>query len=133
MRSALKRVNPTDALSWSENTETEFAKDIWDASNLPGVRYPDHHSSPLLNFTQIPERFRPVIKQFLRFLLSMQSYGTGNHYLLQLRYFLLFFVEQYPDAQDFQDLSASDMDAYLRYLKAKSNRFGGLSIRSRFG
>jgi integrase len=119
-------VNPTNALSWSESTETECAKDIWDARYLPGVRYPDHHSNPLLNFTQIPERFRPIVKQFLRFLLSMQSYGTGNHYLLQLRYFLLFFVERYPDAQDFQDLSASDMDAYLGHLKAKSNRFGGL-------
>src|SRR6266446_9854265 len=110
MRSALKRVNPTGALSWSESTEAEFAKDTWDARHLPGVHYADHHSSPLLNFTQVPERFRPIVKHFLRFLLSMQSYATGNHYLLQLRYFLLFFVERYPDAQDFQDLSASDMD-----------------------
>ena len=39
MRSALKRVNPTGALSWSESTQAEFAKDIWDARNLPGVHY----------------------------------------------------------------------------------------------
>ena len=125
MRSALKRVNPADALSCSESAEAEFAKDIWDARNLPGVHYSDHHSTPLLNFTQIPERFRPAVKQFLRFLLSMQSHATGVHYILQLRYFLLFFVERYPHAQDFHDLSAQDMDAYVSYLRVKPNRRGG--------
>ncbi len=83
MRSALKRVNPTGALSWSESTEAEFAKDIWDARHLPGVHYADHHSSPLLNFTQIPERFRPIVKHFLHFLLSMQSYATGKGSVVQ--------------------------------------------------
>ena len=126
MRSALKRVNPSELVGWADQVEAEFIKDIWNIRNIPGVRYSDHYSTPLLNFTKIPERFRPTVKQFLRFVLTMQAHATGTHYLLQLRYFLLFFVERYPEAHSFQHLTSQDIDAYLSHLRAMPSRQGGM-------
>jgi hypothetical protein len=52
----------------------------------------------------------------------MQSHATGVNYLLQIRYFLLFFVERYPQVYDFHALTAQDMDVYVEYLKAHGMR-----------
>ncbi len=99
-----------------QQTEKEFAKDIWDVRVIPGARYMPYSSNHLLNFTQIPLLFRPVVKHYLRYLISSDlSQGLCKTTLLGLRTFFNFLEEQ---ATDVATLTAQDIESYLRYLKA---------------
>jgi len=105
--------------------EAELAKDIWDVRCLPGVRYPAHESNHLINFTQVPLPFRPVLKRYLRLMIAQQySLSECTIRVRFVRLFLEFYISRFPSAHDFQQLSRADMEAYLLYLKTGSNSYG---------
>ena len=125
-RTSLKVVAGTVAFSPEHQAEAEFAKDIWDVRNVAGARYTDHRSDHLLNFTSIPSVFRPVVKQYLRFKLTVQqrSLSDCNKHRQNLQEFLLFYVERAAEGFTLRSLSTSDIEAYLQYLRTTANHYG---------
>ena len=119
MSSALHTV----ASSLLDPIEDELAKDIWDVRCLPGVRYAKHRSDHLLNFTLVPLPFRPVVKRYLRLHITVHSHQECASIIYALRLFLEFYLSVHPFACDFQHLSRSDVESYLLWLKAKTNRY----------
>ncbi len=108
----------------SDPVEAEFAKDIWDVRKIPGVRYSAHRSDHLLNFTKVPEPFRALTKRYIQLLLIRRSHAFCDTVLRWLRFFLDFYVQRYPTVGDFQQLSRSDIEAYLMYVHLKEGRYG---------
>ena len=95
------------------DAEVEFATDVWDVHRIPGARYADYDSHHLLRFTDIPNPYRPAVKQFIRMLLlSGRTRASCALALLTARAFLAFFATYRPDAQDFRGLQAADIAAY---------------------
>jgi integrase len=115
------RALPIASPNWLED---EFAKDIWDVRHLPGVRYPAHRSDHLLNFTQVPASFRPLLKRYFKFLLTQYCYAACNTRLSVLRLFLDFFTQQHPDVGDFHEVNRATIEAYLLFLTTRTNFYG---------
>lgn len=108
----------------AEGLESEFTKDIWDVRHLPGVRYAPHRSDHLLNFTGIPLPFRPLIKRYLKFLLTQYSYNEYSNRLRELRYFLDFYTVGYPHVADFRQVKRKTIEDYLLHLTTRTNFYG---------
>lgn len=105
--------------------EAELAKDIWDVRHLPGMRYRVHASDHLINFTRIPLPFRPVLKRYLRLMIAQRySLSECTQRVRYVRLFLEFYLTRFPFASDFQQLSRSDMEAYLLYLRTGADSYG---------
>jgi integrase len=110
----------------SDPVETEFAKDVWDVRNLPGVRYAAHKSNHLLNFTNVPLSFRHLIKQYIKLLLAQQSHSHCTSILRYLRLFLDFYAQRQPTACGFQQLSRIDIEAYMMHIRTTPGAHGKL-------
>jgi integrase len=114
----LAGVNGTLALvpSWIED---EFAKDRWDARNIPGLHYALHTCHYHIDFTDIPEQFRSYVKNYARFLIAAgRTAKTIYEHILYLRKFSLFFRQHYPQASTLHDLREQDIDAFILSLQA---------------
>lgn len=121
MPASLSLVSPS---SLPDPAAIELAKDIWDVRNLPGVRYAAHRSDHLLNFTQVPLPFRPLLKRYMRLMITRYSLSECARRVCFLRLFLKFYVLRYPSVGDFQQLSRADMEAYLLSIKTGINGHG---------
>ena len=115
----------------SAQLEEELSKDRWDAHNIPGLRYAPHTGNYYINFTGVPEVFRPLVKEYVRFLLAAdRSAATLDHSAYYLGRFFTFFLQRYPDSSTLHGLTEQDVDAYLVYLKAAVSA-RGVKITSR--
>src|SRR5260370_25912683 len=105
--------------------EMEFAKDIWDVRAIPGAQYMEYSSNHLLNFIAIPLPFRPVVKQYLRYLISSDlGQGACKATLRGIHIFLHFMEERSFSPKDLVLLTPPHVDAYLQYLKGTPNARG---------
>src|SRR5258708_30677304 len=109
---------------YPDPVEAELAKDIWYVRQLPGVRYSAHRSDHLLNFTQVPEPFRPSVKRYIKLLLTRRSQAHCSDVLRGIRFFLGFYAQRYPTVCNFKQLSRSDIEAYLMYIRTKEGQYG---------
>ncbi len=126
MESSHRRlIDGTAALSASEQVEVEFAKDRWDAHNIPGLHYAPHRTDYHIDFQLVPEAFRPTVKEFMKFKIAT---GVTASTLIRctycLRNFLTFFSNLYPRTRTLQTLSKQDMDAFILDLKAQASARG---------
>ena len=120
--SSLKLIDATPVLSASEQLEEEFAKDRWDAHNIPGLRYPPHRTDYHIDFQLIPEVFRPTVKEFIKFKIATDvTTSTLIRCTYCLRNFLLFFSTRYPRVSTLQQLSKQDMDRFILELKSQAS------------
>src|SRR5262249_51174225 len=125
-RSLLQEVDGNGALSPLARLEAEFAKDRWDARDIPGLRYASHQNNYYILFTHVPERFRPLVKNYAKFLIAADRWaGTIREATCYLGHFFSFFLQQYPKAYDLHDLGEQDVDAYRIHLK------GMVSVRGK--
>ena len=62
---SLTPIDGTAALSPSASLEMELARDLWDARNIPGLRYAPHRNAHYIIFSDVPGTFRPVVKDCL--------------------------------------------------------------------
>lgn len=67
---SFRLVDGTSALVSGTPFEAEFAKDRWDAHNIPGLRYPAHTSHYHIWFTTVPTNWRLLIKEYARYLVA---------------------------------------------------------------
>jgi integrase len=108
----------------SERTLIEYTKDSWNADNLVGIRYPDTSSDRWIHFEKVPERFRPLAKQWCQFLLARFSFTNCRQRLHDLQFFLNWLLEGNPPTTTFADITAEQIDAYINYCKITPNAFG---------
>src|SRR5215472_1362066 len=99
--------------------EAEFAKDVWDMRHIPGTRYPACRSQYFLNFTKVAPIFRPIVKRYIKWMLTHYSHGHCRNRIRNIRTFLDFFLQTYPSASTLRQLSRKDIEAYLVYLKTQ--------------
>src|SRR5579863_936262 len=98
--------------------ETEFAKDRWDAHNIPGLRYPAHTSHYYIGFTIVPANWRPLIKEYAKYLVAAdRTSHTIDHLVRRLGHFLHFFSQHYPGATDLRHLSTQDIDDFTAWIR----------------
>ena len=123
--SSLKLIDGTAALSVPEQVEEEFAKDVWDAHNIPGLHYAPHTGNYRIDFQLIPEVFRPEVKEFMKFKIAT---GVTTSTLIRctycLRNFLTFFTIRYPQVSTLQRLSKQDIDTFILELKSQAGMRG---------
>ncbi len=124
-RSHVDLINGTSALIEPSQVQTEFAKDRWDARNIPGLRYPPHSTAYYIHFVHVPERFRSHIKEYAQFKIAEgRGAGTLNRAAYCLGTFLTFFSQHYPQATTLQHLCLQDIDAFILYLKTDAHARG---------
>jgi hypothetical protein len=127
-------VEGTSALLLTDDLETEFAKDRWDARKIPGLRYAPHRTNYYINFGCIPEAFRPAVKDYAKFQFAAdRAAKTLDQCAYYLGRFFTFFVEHYPCATTLHDLKQQDIDDFIVYLKAKVNNRGQLTSDTQIG
>jgi integrase len=123
--STLTLVDGTSALAPSAQLEAELLKDRWDARNIPGLRYAPHTGNYYINFTKVPEVFRPIVKDYAKFLLAAGRVAlTLGHCVYYLGKFFTFFSQRYPGVCTLQNLVEQDIDAFLLDLRATPNSRG---------
>jgi integrase len=130
MVSSLHVVATTTQLS---SAEAEFAKDAWDLRCIPGARYDAHRSCFFVNFTPLPEGFRPLCKRYMRLLVAQHAQSYCRQKVQNFRRFFEFFLKRSPNTFHFQHLSRTDMEAYLIYLKTEPNDHGKLRHAATIG
>jgi integrase len=114
----LRFVEETATLPSTAQIEAEFAKDCWDARSIPGLRYAPHKGDYFINFTRVPEPFRPFVKDLLKFkIASGRTAATLRRCVYCLGTFFIFFSQRYPDTCTLQSLSEMDIDAFIQSLK----------------
>jgi integrase len=124
-RHSLTLVDGTSALSSSALLDAEFAKDRWDARNIPGLRYAPHTDKFYSTFTGIPDMFCPVVKDYVKFLLATgRSAQTLRVNAIHLRTFLTFYLQRYSEARTLHDLTMQDIDAFILSLKMTVSKRG---------
>jgi len=112
--------------------ERELAKDRWDARNIPGLRYSPHRDNYYVRFERIPEVFRPLVKEFARYLLTCgRAAITLDIQAFCLGQFFSFFSERYPGTCTLQALSVQDIDAFVLYLNANASARGLKNVNAR--
>lgn len=99
------------------DNRNEFEKDIWDVRNIPGVRYTPHRSEYLLDFREIPENFRPLLKRYIKFRLTIVSRSKAYYDLLSLRWFIGFIHNRYPHWIDLRLLTRNDIEDYWVWFR----------------
>jgi hypothetical protein len=118
-------IEGTAALASLEQVTEEFAKDKWDARLIPGLRYAPHTTNYYIDFQHIPEVFRPLVKEHIKYKLATSvSSGTLHLCTYCLGNFLTFFVKQHPHAQTLQALSKQDIDTFILALKVEGEAHG---------
>jgi integrase len=112
-------VDGTSALVSSCAFEAEFAKDRWDAHNIPGLRYPAHTSHYHIWFTIVPANWRSLIKEYAKYLVAAdRASHTIDHLVRRLGHFLHFFSQRYPGVADLHALSTQDIDDFTAWIRA---------------
>jgi integrase len=115
-------IDGTSALASSSQLEAEFAKDRWDARNIPGLPYAPHGTHYYVDFHWVPQKFREVVKDYARFKLAAgRAVQTLQRAVYCVGNFLTFLVEQHSTSlATLHELSAQDVERFIVILKAKA-------------
>ncbi len=101
---------------YDESEETE--KDIWYAIRIPGVKLSAamKRQHPSMNFTEISEAYRPMVKRFMKRLVIRRSWSYCKEMLMYIRYFFrVFYGHGYGDGF-LEKLARQDMEKYLCWV-----------------
>ena len=74
-----RRIEETAALAPLGQLTEEFAKDKWDARLIPGLRYAPHTTMYYIDFQHIPEIFRPIVKEYIKYKLATDVSASMLH------------------------------------------------------
>lgn len=124
-----KRTEPSTYLQFSNqfyefylsfyDTRDEVEKDIWNVKHL-GIEYNKTSHQFTMNFMQIHEIYRKLIKEYLRVRVVQQqsmTFSTGNNYLLYLSNFFNFIAKKYPKRSNLREVARNDILEYLEFLR----------------
>src|SRR5947209_5128549 len=92
-------------------------------AGMPGLRYTPHRGDYYVKFTAIPHQFRPLVKEYAKFLVAAdRTAATIEMRVLALSRFFTFFLQQYPLTPTLADLRTHDIDAFIVHLKADAHQ-----------
>lgn len=103
---------------YDDTPETE--KDVWHALNIKGTRLSAamKRQSPSMNFTEIPEYYRPMVKRFMKRLIIKRSWSYCKELLMYIRYFFKSFYAHDRHDGFLESLSRKDMEEYFGWVAA---------------
>lgn len=103
---------------YDDRPETE--KDIWHALNIPGARLSAalKRQRPIMNFEEIPEFYRPMIKRFMKRLIIKRSWSYCKELLMYIRYFFRSFYDHGYQDGFLESLNRKDMEEYFGWVAA---------------
>jgi integrase len=103
---------------------TEFEKDIWDFKKIAGARITNTNAQHTINFENTPEVFRPMVKRYMKYRLTMNSILTCAGHLQKVSTFLNFIHQRYPEWKNLKSLNRQDMEEYFLWFKDFSKGWG---------
>ena len=101
---------------YDDREETE--KDVWRAANISGIKISAaaKRTKPSMNFTEIAEYYRPMVKRFMRRLVIKRSWSYCTEMLVYIRYFFkAFYGNGYGDGF-LEALTRADVESYLGWV-----------------
>lgn len=98
----------------------EIEKDVWLLARIPGVKQSaaSKRMDHTLNFQEIPEYYRGIVKQYMARPIVRRSYSHCYEKLVYIRYFFRVFYRNDYDNGFFEALSRQDMEKYLGWVAA---------------
>lgn len=96
----------------------EMQKDIWILARIPGVKQSaaDKRLNHSLDFREVPESYRGVVKQYMARLIVRRSCSHCRDMLMYIRYFFReFYKHGYGDGF-LETLERKDMEKYLMWV-----------------
>src|SRR5260370_36984125 len=94
-------------------------------ANMEGKWYAPHRSDHFVSFEGVPETFRPIVKDYVKFQLAA---GRAAKTLAECAYYLgkffTFFLRRYPRISNIHALTQPDIDAFMIHLKSSVNSRG---------
>ena len=101
---------------YDDREETE--KDVWHALRIPGVKMSAamKRQHPSMNFTEIPEAYRPMVKRFMKRLVIRRSWSYCKEMLMYIRYFFRVFYEHGHGDGFLEKLTRQDIEKYLCWV-----------------
>ena len=101
---------------YDEREETE--KDVWYALRIPGVKLSAamKRQHPSMNFTELPEAYRPMVKRFMKRLVIRRSWSYCMEMLMYIRYFFRVFCTHGYAAGFLEKLTRQDVENYLCWV-----------------
>lgn len=103
----------------------EYEKDVWDIRKIISGKILEHTSHYLLNFTDIPDPFKKIIKRYIKYRISYLSPGQCRTDIMGLKLFLTFINKQYPLWEDLKQLSRQDIEDYISWFNSYTKNFNG--------
>jgi len=103
--------------SYHYDTSEETEKDIWYANNIPGVKIPANGAgkfkNPRINFTDIPQHYRKLVKRYLKTRIVSFSFINSFHNEIIYAYFFNFFYNiGYTDGF-LEELKREDFEKFI--------------------
>ena len=101
---------------YDQRPETE--KDVWHALNISGARLSAamKRQHPIMNFEEIPEYYRPMIKRLMKRFVIKRSWSYCKELLMYIRYFFRSFYDHGYKDGFLEDLSREDMEEYFSWV-----------------
>ena len=101
---------------YDEREETE--KDVWHALRIPGVKLSaaTKRQNPSMNFTELTEFYRPMVKRFMKRLVTRRSWSYCKEMLMYIRYFFRVFHDHGYGEGFLENLARQDVESYLCWV-----------------
>lgn len=98
----------------------EMEKDVWQLARIPHVKQSaaSKRMNHSLDFREIPEYYRDMVKQYTARLIARRSYSHCSEKLVYIRYFFRLFYKNGYGNGFFEALSRQDMEKYLGWVAA---------------
>lgn len=96
----------------------EMDRDVWRALRVPGAKLSAamKRTQPIMDFTDVPEEYRPMVKRFMKRLVIRRSWSYCHETLMYIRYFFTaFYSHGYSDGF-LEKLSRKDVENYLQWV-----------------
>ena len=98
------------------DTRIEYEKDIWDIRKIDKSKIAITQSKYTLNFKEVPEQFKDLLKTYIKMCVSRYSIGYCESKIINLRLFLNFISERHNKWQDLKHLSRKDIEDYIPWI-----------------
>ena len=98
----------------------EMEKDVWQLASIPHVKQSaaSRRMNHSLDFREIPEYYRDMVKQYTARLIARRSYSHCSEKLVYIRYFFRVFYKNGYGNGFFEALGRQDMEKYLGWVAA---------------
>jgi integrase len=104
----------------------EFEKDYWDVHKIPGATYSSSKYLYRLNFTQIPQPYKNLVKRYLKFRISTVGFNSCSADIKACKRFFNFIHKKYPTWRNLNNLSREDIESFFEWniTSFKKTKYG---------